>query len=227
MPGPSRVFLTSPHRSATPPTPPTPSAHPRPTALARAACAHAFSRGAGAAGCGEGAGLAGRTLGLRETLGRGEGLHGQRGSVGFASPADGTGGVPIERTCGGSCERPKPLIFQFGVDAVGVFFFNFLLAIASSLDGVSTRIHPPHPPTHLLSTPVERTEERFPIIVKPGESGGSDGVKLCATPVEAEQHFQLLMTRGVGVGTWEEGRRMYRGCSEYFLGGRWKRWVGN
>eukprot|EP00913_Durusdinium_trenchii_P021795 g20478.t1 len=50
--------------------------------------------------------------------------------------------------------------------------------------------------------------ERFPIIVKPGESGGSDGVKLCATPVEAEQHFQLLMTRGVGVGTWEEGRRM-------------------
>ncbi|CAK9075130.1 unnamed protein product [Durusdinium trenchii] len=42
--------------------------------------------------------------------------------------------------------------------------------------------------------------ERFPIIVKPGESAGSDGVKLCATPVEAEQHFQLLMNSQRKVG---------------------------
>ena len=35
--------------------------------------------------------------------------------------------------------------------------------------------------------------ETFPIIVKPVESAGSDGVKLCRTPQEAEEHFQLLM----------------------------------
>jgi len=37
-----------------------------------------------------------------------------------------------------------------------------------------------------------RTEE-FPIIVKPVESAGSDGVKLCHTPEEAREHFHLLM----------------------------------
>eukprot|EP00438_Fugacium_kawagutii_P008905 Skav215713 [mRNA] locus=scaffold2573:404420:408425:- [translate_table: standard] len=36
--------------------------------------------------------------------------------------------------------------------------------------------------------------ESFPIIVKPVESAGSDGVKLCHSPSEAEAHFHLLMT---------------------------------
>lgn len=36
--------------------------------------------------------------------------------------------------------------------------------------------------------------ESFPIIVKPVESSGSDGVKLCHSKSEAETHFQLLMT---------------------------------
>ncbi|CAK9091852.1 Dapdiamide A synthase (ATP-dependent N-fumaramoyl-DAP-amino acid ligase) [Durusdinium trenchii] len=36
--------------------------------------------------------------------------------------------------------------------------------------------------------------EPFPIIVKPVESAGSDGVKLCQTPMEAEAHFHLLLT---------------------------------
>jgi len=35
--------------------------------------------------------------------------------------------------------------------------------------------------------------EAFPIIVKPVESAGSDGVKLCHTPSEAKDHFHLLM----------------------------------
>lgn len=36
--------------------------------------------------------------------------------------------------------------------------------------------------------------EAFPIIVKPVESAGSDGVKLCHTPEEAHNHFDLLMS---------------------------------
>jgi biotin carboxylase len=36
--------------------------------------------------------------------------------------------------------------------------------------------------------------EAFPIIVKPVESAGSDGVKLCHTPEEARDHFDLLMS---------------------------------
>merc|ERR1712039_148083 len=35
--------------------------------------------------------------------------------------------------------------------------------------------------------------EQFPIIVKPCESAGSDGVKLCHTVEEAREHFKLLM----------------------------------
>merc|ERR1740138_1746708 len=37
-------------------------------------------------------------------------------------------------------------------------------------------------------------EEQFPIIVKPVESAGSDGVKLCHTVEEARAHFKLLMS---------------------------------
>lgn len=36
-------------------------------------------------------------------------------------------------------------------------------------------------------------DEPFPIVVKPVESAGSDGVKLCKTKEEAKEHFQLLM----------------------------------
>jgi glutathione synthase/RimK-type ligase-like ATP-grasp enzyme len=36
--------------------------------------------------------------------------------------------------------------------------------------------------------------EQFPIIVKPVESAGSDGVKLCHTVEEARAHFKLLMS---------------------------------
>eukprot|EP00913_Durusdinium_trenchii_P013052 g12252.t1 len=36
-------------------------------------------------------------------------------------------------------------------------------------------------------------QEPFPIIVKPVESAGSDGVKLCQTPMEAEAHFHLYI----------------------------------
>jgi len=35
--------------------------------------------------------------------------------------------------------------------------------------------------------------ERFPVVVKPVESCGSDGVKLCHSQEEAQAHFQLLM----------------------------------
>merc|ERR1712039_57841 len=36
--------------------------------------------------------------------------------------------------------------------------------------------------------------EQFPIIVKPVESAGSDGVKLCHSAEEARAHFDLLMS---------------------------------
>jgi len=36
--------------------------------------------------------------------------------------------------------------------------------------------------------------EQFPIIVKPVESAGSDGVKLCHSAEEARDHFKLLMS---------------------------------
>lgn len=36
-------------------------------------------------------------------------------------------------------------------------------------------------------------QEKYPVIVKPVESAGSDGVKKCDTKEEAQQHFELLM----------------------------------
>lgn len=36
-------------------------------------------------------------------------------------------------------------------------------------------------------------QEKYPLIVKPVESAGSDGVKKCNTKEEAQQHFELLM----------------------------------
>lgn len=35
--------------------------------------------------------------------------------------------------------------------------------------------------------------EPFPVVLKPTESAGSDGVKLCYTMEEAKEHFELLM----------------------------------
>ena len=35
--------------------------------------------------------------------------------------------------------------------------------------------------------------EQMPIVVKPVESAGSDGVKLCHTKQEAEEHLHLLL----------------------------------
>jgi len=42
--------------------------------------------------------------------------------------------------------------------------------------------------------------ESFPVVVKPVESCGSDGVKLCSTMEEAKAHFQLLMESQRKVG---------------------------
>merc|ERR1712203_567811 len=41
----------------------------------------------------------------------------------------------------------------------------------------------------------------MPVVVKPVESAGSDGVKLCHTIEEAEEHFMLLMTSQRKVGS--------------------------
>merc|ERR1712176_1566919 len=43
--------------------------------------------------------------------------------------------------------------------------------------------------------------EPMPVVVKPVESAGSDGVKLCHTIEEAEEHFMLLMTSQRKVGS--------------------------
>jgi len=43
--------------------------------------------------------------------------------------------------------------------------------------------------------------EPMPVVVKPVESAGSDGVKLCKTKEEAEEHFHLLMTAQQKVGS--------------------------
>jgi biotin carboxylase len=45
------------------------------------------------------------------------------------------------------------------------------------------------------------SSEPMPVVVKPVESAGSDGVKLCHTIEEAEEHFTLLMTSQRKVGS--------------------------
>jgi len=42
--------------------------------------------------------------------------------------------------------------------------------------------------------------ETFPVVVKPVESAGSEGVKLCRTKEEAHDHFHLLMTTQRALG---------------------------
>merc|ERR1719491_2757309 len=43
--------------------------------------------------------------------------------------------------------------------------------------------------------------ETMPVVVKPVESAGSDGVKLCYTKAEAEEHFNLLMNSQQKIGS--------------------------
>jgi biotin carboxylase len=45
------------------------------------------------------------------------------------------------------------------------------------------------------------SSETMPVVVKPVESAGSEGVKLCKTKEEAEEHFMLLMGAQLTVGS--------------------------
>jgi len=56
--------------------------------------------------------------------------------------------------------------------------------------------------------------EQMPVVVKPVESAGSDGVKLCHTKEEAEEHFTLLMTAQQKVGS--QGAAVL--CQEFLKG---------
>jgi biotin carboxylase len=57
--------------------------------------------------------------------------------------------------------------------------------------------------------------EPYPIVVKPVESAGSDGVKLCHTLEEATQHFDLLMHSQRKVGH-RDGAAVL--CQEFLKG---------
>lgn len=57
--------------------------------------------------------------------------------------------------------------------------------------------------------------EPYPIVVKPVESAGSDGVKLCHTYEEATQHFDLLMHSQRKVGH-RDGAAVL--CQEFLRG---------
>mmetsp|Transcript_3871 Transcript_3871/g.5772 ORF Transcript_3871/g.5772 Transcript_3871/m.5772 type:complete len:931 (-) Transcript_3871:263-3055(-) len=56
--------------------------------------------------------------------------------------------------------------------------------------------------------------ESYPVVVKPVESAGSEGVKLCHTYEEAEQHFHLLMNSQRKVGS-KDGAVL---CQEFLMG---------
>jgi len=56
--------------------------------------------------------------------------------------------------------------------------------------------------------------EPMPVVVKPVESAGSDGVKLCHTKEEAEEHFKLLMSAQQKVGS--QGAAVL--CQEFLKG---------
>merc|ERR1719230_1005058 len=55
--------------------------------------------------------------------------------------------------------------------------------------------------TQLSDVKVFLQNEPMPVVVKPVESAGSDGVKLCYTIEEAEEHFTLLMSSQRKVGS--------------------------
>jgi len=56
--------------------------------------------------------------------------------------------------------------------------------------------------------------EEMPVVVKPVESAGSDGVKLCHSKAEAEEHFNLLMNSQQKVGS--QGAAVL--CQEFLKG---------
>jgi len=56
--------------------------------------------------------------------------------------------------------------------------------------------------------------ESYPVVVKPVESAGSDGVKLCHTFQEAQEHFYVLMNSQRKVGN-KEGAVL---CQEFLRG---------
>ena len=56
--------------------------------------------------------------------------------------------------------------------------------------------------------------ESMPVVVKPVESAGSDGVKLCHTAEEAKEHFSTLMTAQRKVGS--QGAAVL--CQEFLQG---------
>ncbi len=57
--------------------------------------------------------------------------------------------------------------------------------------------------------------EPFPVVVKPVESAGSEGVKLCHTHEEAAHHFDLLMHSQRKVGN-RDGSAVL--CQEFLQG---------
>ena len=58
-----------------------------------------------------------------------------------------------------------------------------------------------------------RTEE-YPVVLKPVDSGGSDGVKLCQSFEEAKEHFEYLLTAEAVVG----GHHKKVLCQEFLKG---------
>lgn len=58
--------------------------------------------------------------------------------------------------------------------------------------------------------------ETYPIIVKPTESAGSDGVKKCHSREEAEAHFKLLMKAQRRIGSAIKGAAVI--CQEFLAG---------
>merc|ERR550525_623752 len=56
--------------------------------------------------------------------------------------------------------------------------------------------------------------EQMPVVVKPVESAGSDGVKLCKSIDEAQAHFNLLMASQRKVGA--QGAAVL--CQEFLKG---------
>ena len=58
--------------------------------------------------------------------------------------------------------------------------------------------------------------EQYPVVVKPVESAGSDGVKLCHSFKEAEEHFHLLMNSQQRVGG--SGAHAAVLCQEFLRG---------
>ena len=68
--------------------------------------------------------------------------------------------------------------------------------------------------TQLSEVQAFLSTEQMPVVVKPVESAGSDGVKLCHSKQEAEEHFNLLMNSQQKVGS--QGAAVL--CQEFLKG---------